>query len=213
MAVLSRRSLNWIASLAGLSVALLVSTSFHVKAKYSHRIFPASVVPHAPVALVFGAGLAHNGVPSPLLAERLDSAVELYRIGKVEKVLLSGDDSFRTHDETRAMRRYAETQGVPEDAIVRDVAGLSTYDSCFRAKAVFGVRRAILVTQGFHLPRALFIANSLGIDADGVPADATLSGPLLYEGRELLSRALAWIMVMTGAKPKFLGDKALTERK
>ncbi len=201
------------AILAGTLSALLLATSLYVKTKYSHRIFSASQAPPAPVALVFGAGLAQNAMPSPLLAERLDAAVELYRIGKVEKVLLSGDDSFRSHDETNAMRRYAEQQGLPEEAILRDFAGLSTYDSCFRARTVFGVRRAILVTQGFHLPRALFIANSLGIDADGVPADATLKGPLLYEGRELFSRALALAMVVSGAKPKFTADRPPKERK
>lgn len=201
------------AILAASLIALLLAISLYVKSRYSHRIFSASLAPPAPVALVFGAGLAQNARPSPLLAERLDAAIELYRIGKVEKVLLSGDDSLRSHDETNAMRRYAEQQGLPEEAILRDFAGLSTYDSCFRARAVFGVRRAILVTQGFHLPRALFIANSLGIDADGVPADATLNGPLLYEGRELFSRALALAMVISGAKPKFMADRPLKERK
>ncbi len=212
MAMLLKRSLRWLAFLAGCLLTLAMVASVYVKAKYAERIFSASQVSPAPVALVFGAGLAH-GVPSPLLAERLDTAVELYRMGKVEKILLSGDDSLRSHDETKAMLRYAQKQGLPKNAITRDFAGLSTYDSCFRARAVFGVRRAILVTQGFHLPRALFIANSLGIDADGVAADGTLSGPWLYEGRELLSRALAFTMVMTRARPKSLADKTLTDSK
>jgi SanA protein len=142
-----------------------------------------------------------------MLAERLDTAVELYRIGKVEKVLLSGDNSLRSHDETNAMRRYAVQRGIPPDALFGDSAGFSTYDSCFRAKELFGVSRAILVTQGFHLPRALFIANSLGIDADGVAADDSAFGPLVYEGRELFSRALALAMVVAKPSPKFLGEK------
>jgi SanA protein len=91
--------------------------------------------------------------------------------------------------------------------VLKDFAGFSTYDSCFRAKAVFGVSRAILVTQGFHLPRALFIANSLGIDSDGVAADRASSGPLLYETREFFSRALAVGMVLARPTPKFLRER------
>lgn len=127
---------------------LLVATaSYYVRVRYSGRIYSPSRVPSAPVALVFGAGLGNRGRPSPLLAERLDTAVELYRAGKVQKVLLSGDNSVRWHDETQAMRRYTMDRGVPSEAVLKDFAGFSTYDSCFRAKAVFGVNRAILVTQ------------------------------------------------------------------
>jgi SanA protein len=137
------------------------------------------------------------------LAERVDAALELYRAGRVQKLLLSGDNSVRWHDETQAMRRYAVDRGLPSDAVLKDFAGFSTYDSCFRAKAVFGVDRAILVTQGFHLPRALYIANSLGIESDGVAADSGAAGPLLYESREFLSRALALAMVLIRPKPSF----------
>jgi SanA protein len=91
--------------------------------------------------------------------------------------------------------------------VVRDFAGFSTYDSCYRAKEVFGVRRAVLVTQGFHLPRALFIANSLGMEANGVAADENALGPLIYEGREVFSRTLAWVMVLARPSPRFLGEK------
>jgi vancomycin permeability regulator SanA len=141
-----------------------------------------------------------------MLAERLDTAAELYRIGKVERVLVSGDTSLGSHDETKAMRRYAIDRGIPPEVIARDFAGFSTYDSCYRAKEVFGVKRAILVTQGFHLPRALFIANSLGIDADGVAADDAALGPLIYEGREFFSRTLALGMVAVRPAPRFLGE-------
>jgi len=198
------RGLIW--WLSGLG-AVIGGTSCYVRARYAERIFGASQVPSAPVALVFGAGLAHNGRPSAMLAERLDMAVELYRIGKVEKLLVSGDNSIRAHDETQAMSRYAILHGVPPDAVARDFAGFSTYDSCYRAQEVFGVRRAVLVTQGFHLPRALFIANSLGMEANGVAADESAVGPLNYEGRELFSRTLALMMVLARPAPRFLGEK------
>jgi SanA protein len=123
------------------------------------------------VAIVFGAGLVANGQPSPILADRLDTAAYLYQMGKTKKLLVSGDNYLRYHDETRAMKRYLVDRGVSAKDIVSDFAGLSTYDTCYRAKEVFGVERAILVTQRFHMPRALFIAGGLGMVADGVPAN------------------------------------------
>src|SRR5260370_42391605 len=110
------RGLIW--WLAGLG-AVIGGTSCYVRASYAERIFGASQVPSAPVALVFGAGLAHNGRPSAMLAERLDMAVELYRIGKVETLLVSGDNLIRAHDENQAMRRYVTLPGVPPGAAGR----------------------------------------------------------------------------------------------
>ncbi|HEX4802083.1 MAG TPA: ElyC/SanA/YdcF family protein, partial [Myxococcaceae bacterium] len=114
-------------------------------------------------------------------------------------------------DETKAMGRYALAKGVPREIILRDDAGFSTYDSCYRAKAVFGITRATLVTQRFHLPRALFIANSLGLDAIGVAADEGTRGPLINEGRELFSRSLALAMAIAKPPPRFLGVSEVVE--
>ncbi|MBI3182760.1 MAG: YdcF family protein [Myxococcales bacterium] len=194
-----RRWKRWTAwALGGLLAAPLafLGTSTFVGRRYQERIATAEEAPSAPVALVFGAGLGPNGALSPVLAERMDAAISLYRAGKVEKLLLSGDNSDRYHDETGAMRRYALGRGVDGSAVVEDLAGLSTYESCYRARAVFGVERAILVTQSFHLPRALFIANSVGIDAHGVSADQGRSGGHSYELREFVSRPLALWMVL-----------------
>jgi vancomycin permeability regulator SanA len=190
---------------AGALAVLLAS--FYVEHRYEDRIVSAGSVPTAPVALVFGAGLASNQSPSPLLAERIDTAISLYRAGKVRKLLVSGDNSDRSHDETRAMRRYAMSHGVPTQDVIGDYAGLSTYDSCFRARAIFGVARATLVTQRFHLARALFIANALGIDAFGVAADEATSKRSPYALREFLSRPLALALVVTRPDPRFLGDR------
>ena len=104
--------------------------------------------------MVFGAGLETSIEPSPILAERLDVAVALYRARKVHALLVSGDSSDRRHDETKAMKRYAVERGVPESDVVEDPAGVSTYDTCYRARSVYGVNKALLVTQEFHLPRA-----------------------------------------------------------
>lgn len=182
-------------------LVMLVATSLYVELRHQGRIRSVQEVPAAPVAVVFGAGLATVTEPSPLLAERLDMAVALYRAGKVQWLLVSGDSSDQYHDETHAMRKYAVEQGVPEEHVRADDLGLSTYDSCVRARSVFGVSRAVLVTQRFHLSRALFIANSIGIDAHGVAADpgAPRSSPYLL--RELLSRPLALAMVIARPDP------------
>ena len=135
------------------------------------RSFSASDVPPAQIAIVFGAGLNRDGSPTAVLRDRITTAADLYFAGKVQKLLVSGDNQFVYHNEPGAMLKYAVQLGVPEKDIVQDFAGRSTYDTCYRAKVIFGVSNAILVTQGYHLPRALFICNQLGVSASGVPAD------------------------------------------
>ena len=208
---LPRRPLRGVLWWVAATSAVVTATSCFVRERYSAKIFPAAQVPDAPVAIVFGAGLAAKGKPSPMLAERLDAAVLLYHRGRARTLLVSGANLMRSHDESRAMGRYALDRGVPKNAILRDDAGFSTYDTCYRAKAVFGVDRAILVTQRFHLPRALFIANSLGIDATGVAADDGALGPLANEGREVFSRSLALAMAIAKPTPRFLGATAPIE--
>ncbi len=128
-------------------------------------------VPDAPVALVLGAGLNRDGTPGRVLSDRVQTAADLYFEGKVQKILMSGDNSTEYYDEPGAMRDYALSLGVPDEDIVLDFAGRRTYDSCYRARAIFGVDHLIVVTQAFHLPRALFLCNAFDIEADGVPAD------------------------------------------
>ncbi len=195
----------------GLAAGLGVwAVSFYVEKRYESRIIPRDRAPQTPVALVYGAGLAPGGVPSPVLAQRLDAAIALYHEGKVGALLLSGDNSDRFHDETRAMVRYVLDRGVPRSAVEEDDAGLSTYDSSVRARTVFGVREAVLVTQRFHLARALYIANSVGIDAWGVAADEGRPGTRRYVLRETLSRVLALGMVLAQAEPRYPSGRTLT---
>ncbi|WP_371877547.1 SanA/YdcF family protein [Pyxidicoccus parkwayensis] len=191
----------------------LLGLSHLVRVSYEDRIVSLATAPEAPVALVFGAGLAPGAVPSPVLAQRLDAAIALWKQGKVRAVLVSGDQVQPFHHETRAMRRYLVERGVPETAVQGDEAGLSTYDSCLRAYTVFGAKRALLVTQRFHLSRALFIANSVGIDAWGVAADEGRSTPWRYTVRETLSRVLALAMVLLEVEPVYpSGRAALPQR-
>lgn len=124
-----------------------------------------------PVAIVFGAGLYWDGTPTPVLKDRVATAVDLYKNGLVKKILLSGDNRFIDYNEPGAMQAYAMDLGVPENDLVPDYAGRRTYDTCYRANAIFKVQKAYLVTQSFHLPRALFLCKSQGIYAKGVSAD------------------------------------------
>lgn len=130
----------------------------------------AVVSPHK-IAIVFGAGLLHDGTPSPVLKDRVATAAQLYFAGKVQKLLMSGDNRFVDYNEPASMQAYALELGVPEEAIVLDYAGRRTYDTCYRAKNIFGVDQAILVTQKYHLSRALFTCTGIGLVSVGVPAD------------------------------------------
>jgi SanA protein len=135
-----------------------------------NRIMTIEDTPAQKVAIVFGAGLWRDGSPSPVLRDRVDAAAELYFSGKAEKILMSGT-TVKFYNEPKAMRNYALSLGIPNEAIVQDYAGLRTYDTCLRAREIYGVRQAILVTQSFHLPRALYLCNMLGVKSTGVSAD------------------------------------------
>ncbi len=131
-------------------------------------------VPNAPnreVAIVFGAGLWRDGSPTPVLQDRIETAATLYDSGKVKKLLMSGDNRVQNYNEPGAMQAYAIELGIPDEDIVLDYAGQRTYDTCYRAREIFQIDEVILVTQSFHLPRAIYTCNSLGIKATGVPAN------------------------------------------
>ncbi len=136
----------------------------------SRLSLPANA-PVSQVAIVFGAGLSRDGSPSPVLKDRVATAAELYFSGKVKKILMSGDNRFIDYNEPGAMLDYAIELGVPRQDIVLDYAGRRTYDTCYRARAIFGITDALLVTQRFHLPRAVFTCNFLGLKGYGVIAD------------------------------------------
>ena len=154
-------------------------------------------------ALVLGAGVKHDGSPSDVLRDRLDVALSLYRHGRVERVLVSGDHRAESYDEPNAMRRYLEANGVPREAIFMDHAGFDTYSSVWRAKNVFGAERIIVVTQDFHLPRALYVARSLGIAAEGASADKRMyRGIAWLHARETISRTKAFFDVAFERRPR-----------
>jgi len=173
------------------------------------RIYSTEQVPERPVAIVFGAGLWWDGSPSPVLRDRVATAAQLYFTGKVKKLLMSGDNRFLDYNEPGAMRDFALKLGVPEEDIVLDFAGRRTYDTCYRAREIFGLEQAILVTQAFHLPRALYTCNQLGLRAIGVPADLRgyrRGAQLYWLGREIPATLMALLEVHITRPLPVLGE-------
>jgi vancomycin permeability regulator SanA len=161
------------------------------------RLFTVADSPQRSVAIVFGAGVRADGTLTAALADRVATAVALYRAGKVSRLLMSGDSSRPGYDEPAAMRRYALELGVPATAIDRDPAGLHTYQTCRNARSTFAVSDALLVSQGYHLPRAIYTCRRLGIDAVGVAADRQrYQRYAWYLLREQGSRARAFVQLL-----------------
>ncbi len=194
----SRSLVRITTTLAALGLVALLLPRLITSLSVSWRIYSVSDTPARPVAIVFGAGLWRDGSPTPVLRDRVATAAELYFAGKVQKLLMSGDNRIATYNEPAAMRTYALQLGVPAEDIVLDYAGRRTYDTCYRAKAIFGVQQAILVTQDFHLPRALYTCQALNLDAIGVSADRRVyhrASFLIWNLRELPATLTAFLNV------------------
>lgn len=201
--LLAAAAVAFVLVLWGPTVYAKLSTSSR---RYSLRHTSVSKVPHRHVAIVFGAGLYDGDKPTSYLRERVQTAVDLYKGKRVDKLLMTGDNSTVSYNEPAAMRKLAEKLGVPKGDIVLDYAGRDTYDSCYRARHIFDVTSGTVVTQGYHLPRALMTCRGLGIDAIGVAAehqsrDFTIS----YIMREWLSTGKAVFQLVTKPKPPILG--------
>ncbi len=186
--------------LGAIGAAIVVIFNVWLHAAYASRIYasmddlPRDDQPR--IAVVFGAGLTRSGEPTPALYDRVATAVDLYQRGLVNKLLLTGDNRFVNYNEPEAMRRTAVRLGIPNEDLVLDYAGRRTYDSCYRARAIFGVNRAILVTQAFHLDRAMYLCIALGIDSVGVIADRrnyTAGSQTWWSIREAAATAAAWL--------------------
>ena len=183
----------------GANVAVLLDARGHTTA-----------APRAQVALVLGAQVKPDGTPSAMLADRIAAAVDLHRAGRVEKLLLSGDHGRVGYDEVGTMREALLRRGVPAEDLFTDHAGFDTWDSAQRARRVFGARSAIVVTQRFHLSRALFAARRAGLDATGHPADRARGyGSVMtrLRTREWLARVKVAGDALTGAQPRYLGPR------
>ena len=156
--------------------------------------------------LVLGAGI-WGDQPSPMLADRLDQGIALYETGASPKLLMSGDHSREDYNEVGVMKRYAIERGVPSQDVFMDHAGFSTYESLYRAKEIFQVKKLVIVTQRYHLYRALYIAQRLGLDAVGVASDPRpYAGQAYYELRESVARCKDALFCVFWPKPTYLGD-------
>lgn len=205
-----RRIFALVAALA-LGSIVVAGLSWHahdaVMAAAKGRIFRLEEAPAADVALVFGARVSEDGGVSWPLRWRLEAASALYREGLVRRILVSGDNRRKSYNEPLAMKRWLVENGVPEERIACDYAGRRTLDSCARASRLWGIEdRVILVSQSYHLPRALFLAKSWGMDALAVPADrGTFRRDLV---RERLARVKAWLDVnVLNAEPAVWGPR------
>lgn len=159
--------------------------------------------------VVLGAGI-WGDEPSPMLRDRLDTAIELYMNVISNKIIMSGDHGQDDYDEVNVMKDYAILHGVPSEDIFMDHAGFSTYDSIYRAKEIFGVDKMVIVSQEYHLYRALYIAKTLGIEAYGVNADKKeYKGQWYRELREILARNKDIVKTIFKPEPIYLGDKIL----
>ncbi|MET8566911.1 ElyC/SanA/YdcF family protein [Streptomyces sp. NPDC004783] len=190
---------------AGCVLALLPATWMHLVT--GDRLRTTADVPRTEVAVVFGAGL-WQGEPSPYLAHRLDAAAELYRADRIDVVLVTGDNSREEYDEPDAMRAYLVRHGVPDGHIVSDYAGFDTWDSCVRAKKIFGVDRAVLISQGFHIRRAVALCREAGVVSYGVGVDERHDATWYYGGvREVFAAGKAALDAVFEPDPRFLGPK------
>lgn len=193
-----------------IGVGALFGINAYVKESSSKRILTpqeAAELSDVDCILVLGCGIHADGSPSRMLADRLSRSVELYNLHAAPKLLMSGDHGSVEYNEVATMREYALNYGVPSEDIFMDHAGFSTYDSMYRAKEVFGADKIIIVTQEYHLYRALYIAQELGIEAYGVAAeDIRYSGQTMRDMREILARVKDFFFTLFKPKPTYLGE-------
>lgn len=157
--------------------------------------------------VVLGAGVYNNSTPSLMLKERLDTAAQLYFSGASQKIIVSGDHGTKEYDEVNVMKNYLEEKNIPSENIFMDHAGFSTYETMYRAKEVFCAEKIIVVTQKYHLYRALYIAKSMNLDAFGINSSKTrFKGQLYRDAREAAARFKDFFYVISKPKPTFGGD-------
>jgi len=207
-----KRVLKWIRGNSlplGCAALLAVLLPRVVTGVYAtNLIYPETKSPTERVAIIFGAGIRSDGTPTAMLRDRILTGADLYFSGRVEKLLMSGDNRFVNYNEPESMRQFALLAGVPDQAIVLDYAGRRTYDTCYRAKAIFGIKSAILVTQKFHLPRALFLCNMLGLKTVGVEASNCYwnGSPWVWDVREQFATIAAFLDLYVSNPSPVLGN-------
>ncbi len=200
-----------VTEIALLMVVTVFSVSAAVKKRASANLITsdqAEKLGDIDCIIILGAGVRPDGTPSDMLSDRLAVGIGLFERGVSDIILMSGDHEGKDYDEVGAMLSYALNNGVPSETVFCDHAGVCTYDSIYRAKEIFGARRVVIVTQEYHLYRALYIAESIGLEAYGVSATIrTYSGQGYRDLRETAARFKDFYLTMFESKPKYLGDK------
>lgn len=189
--------------------AVFLAINNYVERMGAKYIYSAQEVPSADTVLILGAYVFPDGTLSTMLKDRVTTGYELYLNGKAPKIIVSGDHGRQDYDEVNTMKNYIKNQGVDGQDIFMDHAGFSTYESLYRARDIFQVEKVIIVTQRYHLLRALFIARELGLEAYGVASDHHDYGPVMatYEAREMAARNKDfWSAKVFKPLPTFLGD-------
>ena len=202
-----------VAILAGLGLlALIVVFSLNAMVKNNARDYiltsgQAAELENVDCILVLGCGVRDDGSPSHMLEDRLKRGLELYQLGAAPKLLMSGDHDRKGYDEVATMKAFVMAQGVDSEAVFMDHAGFSTYESMYRARDIFQVKKLIIVSQGYHLYRAVYIARQLGMEAYGVASDyRSYSGQTVRDIREVLARVKDVLTCLFQPKPTYLGD-------
>ena len=204
-----KKIIKYLIILIVVGISIILSINFYVILSTKKQIVDLSNLKNKndyDCIIVLGAGI-WGDKPSPMLQDRLDEAIKLYEAGIAPKIIMSGDNGREGYDEVNVMKDYAINKGIPSEDIFMDHAGFSTYESIYRAKEIFKVEKAIIVTQKYHLYRALHIGNKLGINVTGVGADPRkYSGQIFRELREILARNKDFIQAIFKLKPTYLGE-------
>lgn len=205
-----KRGIFFLLMLAVLGVVTLAGVNLYVKGSVSKKLYTQNQIEELPKVdciMILGAGLKEDGTPSFMLKDRLNIGITLYQQGISNRLLMTGDHGRKDYNEVRAMKDYAIKAGVPADDIFMDHAGFSTYESAYRAKKVFQVSSAVIITQRYHLYRALYNAQKMGIDAYGMTArEVRYKGQWIRDSREVIARSKDVLYCMLQKKPTYLGN-------
>lgn len=203
-----KKAIITIVGIAILGCITIITINIIVKASVGDRIIPPETAAdvNADCILVLGAGV-YNGMPTPMLHDRLMQGIALYEMGASDKLLMSGDHGRKEYDEVNVMKKFAVDEGVPSENVFMDHAGFSTYESLYRARDIFQAKKLIIVTQEYHMYRALYIARALGLEAYGVASDPReYAGQSYREAREVLARVKDFFFALAKPKPTYLGE-------
>ncbi len=204
------RCLFWLIFAAVIMTLTVVGINLYIVIKEKSRMISLEEASdfEADCIVVLGAGIRDDGSPTWMLEDRIKIGDKLYQNHAADKIIMSGDHGRENHDEVNTMKKYAINEGIPSEDIFMDHAGFETYDSLYRARDIFGAKKVIIVTQEYHLYRALYIADRLGMEARGVTADLRFYSKKMayWKFREYLARVKSFIKCIVQPEPKYLGD-------